>query len=103
MSRRGHRFRASVEVPEFGTVEVRGLSPDALTGLPFDLPTLEELATPTFSDHEAYVGVIAAGCMHPRLSEEEVRALSPGSRESLAAAILTAHPAMRRLCSEETH
>ncbi len=103
MSRRSHRFRATVEVPELGTVEVRGLSPDEFADLPFEKSKLtpEEIAAATH-DHPIYVAAIVAGCVRPRLSDEQILALSPASRELLVGKIMRAHPAMRRRLPEET-
>jgi hypothetical protein len=92
MSKRSHRFRGTVEVPELGTVEIRGVSPDEFAGLPFDVPGPDETVT---HDHPIYVAVITAGCVHPRLSTEQVLDLSTSSREALVGAIMTAHPGMR--------
>lgn len=99
MSKRSHRFRASVEVPELGTVEVRGLSPDALAALP---PAVSEgeIGTQDNHGHPFFVAVIVAGCVRPRLSDEQVLALPPTSRDLLADAIMKAHPAGREVYSK---
>ena len=94
MSRRSRRFRATVDVPELGTVEVRGLSPDAFATLPFDAPPPEEVAASEYA-HPISLAIIASCCVRPRLSEEQILALPPTSRELLGLAIVRAHPAMR--------
>jgi hypothetical protein len=96
MSKRSHRFRATVEVPELGTVEVRGLSPAALRDLPLDPPAdMPKEGDVSTADHPIYIAIIAAGCIRPRLSEAQILALPPTSRELLADTIMKAHPAGR--------
>lgn len=105
MSRRSQRFRATVDVPELGRVEVRGLSPDALRGLKLPTPTAGQIDDARKADSpvpEGVVAIIAAGCGHPRLSEQEIRALAVSSREALSRAILTAHPQATTAASRST-
>ena len=91
---------STIDVPELGVVEIRGLSPDELADLPIDAPSQEEVtargARDTY-DHAVHLAVIAAGCVHPRLSESQLLALSASSRKALCVGIIRAHPATRRL------
>jgi hypothetical protein len=98
VSKRSQRFRATVEVPEIGAVEVRGLSPQQLAAIPVATPTSEEIAAANHENpHPAYVAVIVAGCVRPRLSETDVLQLPGASRELLSGAIMRGHPATRRM------
>lgn len=105
MSKRSDRFRASVDVPELGKVEVRGLSPDALRAIQIGRePTEEEIAAADTAETPppAYVALIAAGCVRPRLSEGQLRELSRSSLVALGDAIMSAHPQTRRMLARES-
>ena len=103
MSKRSHRFRATVEVPELGPVEVRGLSPDALAALALDTPTEAEIAVADASatPHPAVIAIIAAACLRPRLTEAQIAQLPRPSLDKLRDAAMTAHPETRRMYAKQ--